>query len=287
MPAMLIGAGIAWALMEKNRDPYPDYDYAYEYDDGDDVEVELYQEELTGMGQGSAPESYALPSHYTEQERASGIGSKFRSAGSQLKRKAARMKERAAESIHGAREGAAERTEMLRQRAAEKKEYYRAMAAERAAYLKERAGQRYHDGVEALKHTAHEHPLGLGLGFLALGVVAGMLLPSTRREDELVGPARDRLVHRTRSMAEEAARRGKQVARTAVETAKTEAQAQGLTPEALKEKGKHVVEAARKTAEAEGLTPSGLKQKAQTVASETKQTTQQEAKDAASAVKQS
>ena len=219
LPAVLIGAGIAMLLMERNRGT--EYEEIYDSEDemAGDLESGFAQMELP---EGVGPESYALPQHYTGDSGSDGTMSKIKNKGSELKQKAG------------------ERLQDMKQRTTEKTAALRRRASERGAQLKEKARHGYEQSYESIKHTAEERPLAVGLGFLAIGVVAGMLLPSTRKEDELVGPTRDRLVNRTREVAEDAVDRGKQVARTAYDVAAREAREQGLTPEALKEKTKAV-----------------------------------------------
>lgn len=48
-----------------------------------------------------------------------------------------------------------------------------------------------------------ESPLALGALALAAGVTAGLLLPTTEHEDELVGQARDRVMHKARETVKE------------------------------------------------------------------------------------
>jgi ElaB/YqjD/DUF883 family membrane-anchored ribosome-binding protein len=59
-------------------------------------------------------------------------------------------------------------------------------------------GHRARDGFERAEHTAvdfgRENPLAIGALALAAGVGVGLLLPSTQREDELLGAARDRML---------------------------------------------------------------------------------------------
>lgn len=54
-----------------------------------------------------------------------------------------------------------------------------------------------------------ENPLGLALGALAVGFLAGLILPVSRYERETVGPLRDELVNRAQSISTEAIARGK------------------------------------------------------------------------------
>jgi gas vesicle protein len=70
------------------------------------------------------------------------------------------------------------------------------------------------------KSVAEENPLGLAVGAVAVGFLAGMLIPSTRVEDERLGPVADDVKERAKETGQEALERGKQVAQDAAETAK-------------------------------------------------------------------
>jgi ElaB/YqjD/DUF883 family membrane-anchored ribosome-binding protein len=78
---------------------------------------------------------------------------------------------------------------------------------------------------------ARENPLGLAIGAAALGFLAGLAVPSTRIEDEKLGPVADQVRDKVKETGQEALDRGKQVAQevatTATETAKEKAQEQG------------------------------------------------------------
>src|SRR4051794_9436152 len=70
------------------------------------------------------------------------------------------------------------------------------------------------------KSVAQENPLGLAVGAVAVGFLAGMLIPSTRVEDEKLGPVADDVKERAKETGQEALARGKQVAQDAAQTAK-------------------------------------------------------------------
>jgi ElaB/YqjD/DUF883 family membrane-anchored ribosome-binding protein len=78
---------------------------------------------------------------------------------------------------------------------------------------------------------AQENPLGLGIGAVALGFLAGLAVPSTRVEDERLGPVADQVKDKVRETGQEALDRGKQVAHeaasTAADTAKEQTQEHG------------------------------------------------------------
>jgi gas vesicle protein len=77
------------------------------------------------------------------------------------------------------------------------------------------------------KGVAQENPLGLAAGAVAVGFLAGMLIPATRVEDERLGPMADDVKERAKETGQEALERGKQVAQDAAETAKDSAQEHG------------------------------------------------------------
>ena len=70
------------------------------------------------------------------------------------------------------------------------------------------------------KGLAQENPVGLALGAVAVGFVAGLLIPSTRVEDEKLGEVSYQVVEKDKETGQEALERGKQVAQDAAETAK-------------------------------------------------------------------
>ena len=74
------------------------------------------------------------------------------------------------------------------------------------------------------KSVAEENPLGLAVGAVAVGFLAGMLIPSTRVEDEKIGPVADQVKAKAAETGQQVLDRGKQVASdvasSAAETAK-------------------------------------------------------------------
>jgi hypothetical protein len=85
--------------------------------------------------------------------------------------------------------------------------------------------------VKQAAGLAKENPLGLAIGAAALGYLAGLTVPSTRVEDEKLGPVADQVKDRVKETGQEALDRGKQVAQevasTAADTAKEQTQEHG------------------------------------------------------------
>ena len=84
------------------------------------------------------------------------------------------------------------------------------------ADVKSRAKDRISDTAS----VAQENPLGLAIGGVAVGFLAGILVPSSRVEDEKLGPMADQVKDQIKETGQEAVERGKEVAQQAAETAK-------------------------------------------------------------------
>jgi hypothetical protein len=78
---------------------------------------------------------------------------------------------------------------------------------------------------------ARENPLGLAIGAAAIGFLAGLAVPSTRVENERLGPVADQVKDKIKETGQEALDRGKQVAQevasSAADTAKQRTQEHG------------------------------------------------------------
>jgi len=83
------------------------------------------------------------------------------------------------------------------------------------------------DGARRAAGVAQQNPLGLALGALGVGFLAGMLIPSTKVEDEKIGPMADQVKEKAAETGQEAMERGKEVAQQAAQSAKETAQEAG------------------------------------------------------------
>ena len=79
-------------------------------------------------------------------------------------------------------------------------------------------------GARKTVGIAQENPLGLAIGSLAVGFLAGMLIPATDVEDRKIGPLADDVKEKARETGQEALEHGKQVAQDAAQTAKESGQ---------------------------------------------------------------
>jgi len=74
---------------------------------------------------------------------------------------------------------------------------------------------------------AQENPLGLAIGSVAAGFIVGMLVPSSRVEDQKLGPIADDVKEKVKDTGQEALQRGQQVAQEAAQSAQQTVQERG------------------------------------------------------------
>ncbi len=145
-------------------------------------------------------------------EKVSGAREAVGSAASGVAERAGSVKERAGEAAGRVQERVHELSSSARERASE----FGMRAKER--------GRRAQTGVE---RTLDENPLLLVAGAAVLGLTIGLLLPSTQREDEMLGPARDRLADRAGETIDRAKEAAADAAREVKDTVRTEVRERG------------------------------------------------------------
>ncbi|MBA4148544.1 MAG: DUF3618 domain-containing protein [Verrucomicrobia bacterium] len=182
-----------------------------------------------------------------QRERARSVDS-GEEAGPGLKEKASEALDSAKERLQGLKESAKESTESMKEKASEVSGKARekigsalGTAGEKSSEIKEKAKGYYQQTSQRVQETAQTHPLAVGLGCMAAGLIAGVIAPRTRAEDETFGSAADRLKEEGKRQAGEIAEKGSHVASHAMEAAKAEARQQDLTPEGLTGKGEEFI----------------------------------------------
>jgi ElaB/YqjD/DUF883 family membrane-anchored ribosome-binding protein len=140
----------------------------------------------------------------------------------------------AREPVGGAGTGVAERAENMTEglgdvaeRAQERMSELGSEARERMQQLGSRARERTQRVGVRLERMIDENPLAVAAGAVVLGLAAGLLLPGTRREDELMGSARDQLVERAGDTVERVKEAAGEAAREVTETVKAEVAERG------------------------------------------------------------
>lgn len=247
LPALMIGAGVAWMIYSSRRSHTAGDWSESETSFSDDVRLSQVQYD---PDYADRPLDYPTATSPGQSELGMGQESKW-----------GEMSHTIGDKASAAKEAMREKMSAMKQRAGEKMQGIRQRAGEMSSQAREKAQVAYGQARERVATTAQEHPLELGLGLLATGLLIGLAIPTPGPVNRRLGPAADRLRDRARETTREMLDKGRRVARSAAEAAKEEARAQGLTPEGLREKAsavaEHTKEAAAETARREGLTNQG------------------------------
>jgi hypothetical protein len=115
-------------------------------------------------------------------------------------------------------------------------------------------GEQLKEGAHQAVGAAQENPIGLALGGVAAGFLLGTLLPSTKIEDERLGPIADEVKETAAETGAEALDRGRevvgQVAEQAVEGAKEAGgEAMETAKETVQEQAEELKESAKESAQ--------------------------------------
>ena len=264
-PAAVIGVGLAWMLSENTKsDDRAEYGYrpgyagAYGYSGRRGYTgyagTTGYETGYAGdYDEGEGRVSSALHSAGDKVSSAAGTARHaVTGAASTAKDAVTGAASTAKDAVADAASTAKDAVIGAKDRVAEAAGTAREKASELGWQAREQARYRTRQARVGFWETMEERPLALGAAAIALGVVAGLMIPSTRKEDELMGETRDRLMERAKEVGGEALEKGKQVANVAVDTLKEEAERQDLTPEKLVEKVRNVAKEATNVVKEEG-----------------------------------
>ncbi len=82
------------------------------------------------------------------------------------------------------------------------------------------AGREWEQARQFSRRATEDHPLAVAAGAVAAGIAIGLLIPETRRERELLGPAREQLMGEAQDLVGEAKEALNGLSHTAKETAR-------------------------------------------------------------------
>jgi ElaB/YqjD/DUF883 family membrane-anchored ribosome-binding protein len=101
---------------------------------------------------------------------------------------------------------------------------------ERARNFGETARSRSEELRTNFVEVVREHPFLTGTATFLLGILSGLIFPSTRPEDQVLGSARARVRQKAQELKEEAKESAQRVVEETKRAAEEEAQRHGLTP---------------------------------------------------------
>lgn len=183
-PAALIGAGLVWMLISRERRavrPLP---------------TRIKESAIHRKDQ-------ILEAVHNVKEHA-------QDAQQQLMERARVAKE---EAIHGFEEG--------KFQAELKAEQSRAQANQRIGEMKHSAEERAQAVKSAYDHILEDNPLILGACAMIAGIALGLLVPATEREDQIMGAQRDSLLDQARSIVDNARQAAVETLRSGTENVKS------------------------------------------------------------------
>jgi gas vesicle protein len=107
-------------------------------------------------------------------------------------------------------------------------------------------GDQMRSGAQQAVSVAQSNPIGLGIGAIAAGFLAGMLVPTTRTEDTRLGPLADQVKDQAREVGQQAIEHGKTVAQDAAQSASQTMQ------ESVRQHGEELADELRESAQQVG-----------------------------------
>jgi len=236
IPAAMMGVGAAW-LFASSRSSGRRFDY-----EGPDRRLRYRTGGSYGYGgtyegnYGTAGYAYGEAGRTDDFERSREFEGSSSSRGlmDRVGETKENVTEKVSDALSSAKETVSDTTSRFTRRAGDVADRTRERASRLGGAVTNRAGR----ARGTVQRSYNENPLPMALGALAFGLVAGLLVPATRRENELMGATRDELLDRTR----ETAQRVKEVAGETLQS-----EAQQLAPE-VKAAAKHVAREAKDSA---------------------------------------
>jgi ElaB/YqjD/DUF883 family membrane-anchored ribosome-binding protein len=197
IPAALIGIGLGWMLFNGRRDD------RYVRDSG-----------LNGFaGTGYLGDISANSPRLRQDEAAGGIGASIsydRETG--VRDRVASATHKVEEKLSDVSHRAGERVTEVAERAQEKVSDVAHRVQYAASDFAGTTRQQAYRVEDRFQRTLQDSPLAVGAVALAVGLAAGFAIPETRRESELMGDARDKLLDRAKEKAVETRDRVQEVA---------------------------------------------------------------------------
>jgi ElaB/YqjD/DUF883 family membrane-anchored ribosome-binding protein len=211
VPVALMGVGIAWLMMSGRRNGNGGttrarrQSYDDDYDHREDMQYAAQYGDSGGMHGDKLRGA---------MESVSEKGSEWRA---QAERKGRYAVDKASDLGHRIGDKASTLTGRARSIGSQTRD--------RVNDIGQRSQQQYYRAKDGVHRVVDEQPLMVGVLGLAAGALLGALLPSTRREDEMMGGMRDELLDNAKETVSEQSERLKESAKRVADVAAEEAKA--------------------------------------------------------------
>lgn len=223
VPMALIGIGIGWLMMAgQNSDGHArmrrqlartDRDAAGQYSGSYDSAYS------SGAFTGESQDGTIKRAASKVSETGRGLKDRASETGRSIMDKASDLKNR----VTGSTSSMAGRTQDMSHNARDRLHETTDQARARMNDLSHRSQEQYYRAKDSFGRMLEEQPLVLGVLGVAIGTLLGAALPSTRREDEMMGRTRDDLLEKAKDTAREQAEHLKESANRVKDVAKDEA----------------------------------------------------------------
>ena len=290
MPAALIGAGVAWLLFdngEKRSDrarfgPGPIGAPEPPMHSGSYVDARTGRpyDETYGVGYYDAGRSGTQPQQGDESS-GGGLADKARDVARSVKDGVSSAADSVRQGVSSVTETASEWAGSARGSASQAGRAFGGYASSASGYASDRMSRGYDTSKQYIERGIEEYPLAMGAAAMSLGVLAGLLFPRTRAEDEMMGRQADALKETVAEQGRQVADAAKNVATATAGAAVGEASAQGgveSVVEKVKNVARDVKDAAVESAQREGLDAQSLKETAERVGERAKETAKEESR---------
>jgi ElaB/YqjD/DUF883 family membrane-anchored ribosome-binding protein len=232
VPAGMVGIGLAWLIANRSdTDDYSRRHYSYDYGEGRSgmgPAVSYYPGTDRDFASAHPRDRYmgGTYSAGSPQRESHTVRDAIHTVQSKAQDGAESVRDTVEDAVDSVRHAAGSAADTVRDAAGSAAQTVRDAASEvvdRASHgideaqdrVSEWAGAARHRAVrveQRVEHAARANPLAAGAVAMAFGMVAGLMIPETRREHRMMGDARDQLMDRAGEMTQRAADRVSEVA---------------------------------------------------------------------------
>jgi ElaB/YqjD/DUF883 family membrane-anchored ribosome-binding protein len=224
VPAAMVGLGLGWILYDSltNRSSHEsDWNRSYGYGGYQSGRAAAYGAQYTGQygipyggyrgaeygGQAQYGDQSRSEAWRGQEEQGRGITNRMSETMGEAREKVGEATHQVTDQIRDASGRLQEMGSQVGHQVSDYTEQARHQVGElteQARHQMQRVGSQAHDLIE-------ENPFAVGLVALGVGVALGMALPSTRRENRMMGEWRDQALERARQTADDVAHRVQEV----------------------------------------------------------------------------
>jgi vacuolar-type H+-ATPase subunit H len=211
LPSIMIGGGLAWLIASSVSSVGSQEDF----DDDRDRRKSHGVDDTGTYGMGFIERRKSSITDFRE------TGDKIKTG---IKERARRAKEKSIQLSDQVRQKTSQTASQVKEGLSD----WSDSASDYGNRMRERVSHSSQSASGGFFNSVQNHPLVIAGVLLAAGAVAGLLIPESRYEERKFGPTRDKMLDQAREKGHETLRKAESVAREAVESAKDEADKQGL-----------------------------------------------------------